>query len=71
MKKFSKRSKTLKEKLKESGKYGIGSNDHDVCFMKNKKGKWEFYYNGQIVVNEYKGIILAYYITNNTPDSSH
>lgn len=36
--------------------------------MKNKKGKWEFDYNGQIAVDDYKGIILASYITNNPID---
>ena len=36
--------------------------------MKNKKGKWEYDYNGQIAVDEHKGIILASYITNNPTD---
>lgn len=36
--------------------------------MKNKKGKWEFDYNGQIAVDDYKGIILASYITDNSTD---
>lgn len=52
----------------ESGKDIISINDSDTCFMKNKKGKWEFDYNGQIAVDDYKGIILASYITNNSTD---
>lgn len=52
----------------ESGKDVIRINDSDACFMKNKKGKWEFDYNGQIAVDDYKGIILASYITNNPTD---
>lgn len=52
----------------ESGKDIISINDSDACFMKNKKGKWEFDYNGQIAVDDYKGIILASYITNNPTD---
>ena len=52
----------------ESGKDVISINDSDACFMKNKKGKWEFDYNGQIAVDDYKGIILASYITNNPTD---
>lgn len=52
----------------ESGKDIISINDSGACFMKNKKGKWEFDYNGQIAVDDYKGIILASYITNNPTD---
>ena len=59
---------TLEEKLKESGKDVISINDPDARFMKNKKGKWEYDYNGQIAVDEHKGIILASYITNNPTD---
>ena len=36
--------------------------------MKNKKGKWEWDYNAQIIVDEYKGIILTSYITQNPTD---
>lgn len=36
--------------------------------MKNKKGKWEWDYNAQIIVDEYKGIILSSYITQNPTD---
>ena len=36
--------------------------------MKNKKGKWEWDYNAQIIVDEYKGIILSSYITQNLTD---
>lgn len=56
------------ELSEESGKDVISINDSDACFMKNKKGKWEFDYNGQIAVDDYKGIILASYITNNPTD---
>lgn len=67
-KKILKKIETLEEKLEESGKDIISINDSDACFMKNKKGKWEFDYNGQIAVDDYKGIILASYITNNPTD---
>ena len=67
-KKILKKIETLEEKLKESEKDIISINDPDACFMKNKKGKWEFDYNGQIAVDDYKGIILASYITNNPTD---
>ena len=36
--------------------------------MKNKKGKWEWDYNAQIIVDEYKGIILTSYVTQNPTD---
>ena len=36
--------------------------------MKNKKGKWEWDYNAQIIVDEYKGIILSSYVTQNPTD---
>lgn len=36
--------------------------------MVNKKGRGEFDYNGQIAVDEYKGIILASYITGHPSD---
>ena len=36
--------------------------------MMNKKGKWEWDYNAQIIVDEYKGIILSSYITQNPTD---
>lgn len=52
----------------ESGKDIISINDPDARFMKNKKWKWEFDYNGQIAVDDYKGIILASYITDNPTD---
>lgn len=67
-KKILKKIETLEEKLKESEKDIISINDSDACFMKNKKWKWEFDYNGQIAVDDYKGIILASYITNNPTD---
>ena len=36
--------------------------------MMNKKGKWEWDYYAQIIVDEYKEIILSYYITQNPTD---
>ena len=36
--------------------------------MLNKKGKWEWDYNAQIIVDEYKGIILSSYVTQNPTD---
>ncbi|WP_405306810.1 hypothetical protein [Methanobrevibacter sp.] len=59
---------TLEEKLNESEKDVISINNPNARFMKNKKGRWEFDYNGQIAVDEYKGIILASCITNNPSD---
>lgn len=67
-KKILKKIETLEEKLEESGKDIISINDPDARFMKNKKWKWEFDYNGQIAVDDYKGIILASYITDNSTD---
>ena len=46
----------------------IGINDPDARLMLNKKGKWEWDYNAQIIVDEYKGIILTSYITQNPTD---
>ena len=66
--KILKKLETLEEKLNESEKDVISINDPDARFMKNKKGRWEFDYNGQIAVDEYKGIILASYITDNPSD---
>ena len=43
----------------------ISINDPDARFMKNKKGRWEFDYNAQIAIDEYKGIIIASHVTNN------
>lgn len=34
----------------------------------NKKGKWEWDYNVQTIVDEYRGIILSSYITQNSTD---
>ena len=36
--------------------------------MKNKKGKREWDYNAQIIVDEYEGIILTSYVTQNPTD---
>lgn len=58
----------LEEKVKESPKDVISLNDSDDRLMKNKKGKWEWDYNAQIIVDEYKGIILSSYITQNPTD---
>ena len=66
--KIYKKLETLEEKLNESGKDLISINDPDSRMMINKKGKWEYDYNGQIAVDAHKGIILASYITNNPTD---
>ena len=58
----------LEEKVKKSPKDVISFNDPDARLMKNKKGKWEWDYNAQIIVDEYKGIILSSYITQNPTD---
>ena len=58
----------LEEKVKKSPKDIISINDPDARLMKNKKGKWEWDYNAQIIVDEYKGIILSSYITQNPTD---
>ena len=67
-KKIYKKLETLEEKLNKSGKDVISINDPDSRMMINKKGKWEYDYNGQIAVDSHKGIILASYITNNPTD---
>ena len=36
--------------------------------MLNKKGKYKWDYNAKIVVDEYKGIILISYLTQNLTD---
>lgn len=66
--KIMKKLETLSEKLEESKEDVISINDSDARFMKNKKGNWEYDYNGQIAVDECKGIILASYVTNNPTD---
>ena len=66
--KVLKKLNELEEKVKESPKDVISINDPDARLMKNKKGKWEWDYNAQIIVDEYKGIILTSYITQNPTD---
>ena len=66
--KVLKKLNNLEEKLKESSKDVISINDPDARLMMNKKGKWEWDYNAQIIVDEYKGIILTSYITQNPTD---
>ena len=63
-----KKLETIEEKLNESEKDVISINDPDSRLMVNKKGKWEYDYNGQIAVDSHKGIIVASYITNNPTD---
>ena len=66
--KIYKKLETIEEKLNESEKDVISINDPDSRLMVNKKGKWEYDYNGQIAVDSHKGIIVASYITNNPTD---
>lgn len=66
--KVLKKLNELEEKVKESPKDIISINDSDARLMMNKKGKWEWDYNAQIIVDEYKGIILSSYITQNPTD---
>ena len=66
--KVLKKLNELEEKVKESPKDVISINDPDARLMMNKKGKWEWDYNAQIIVDEYKGIILSSYITQNPTD---
>ena len=66
--KIYKKLETIEEKLNESEKDVISINDPDSRLMVNKKGKWEYEYNGQIAVDSHKGIIIASYITNNPTD---
>lgn len=66
--KVLKKLNELEEKVKESPKDIISINDPDARLMMNKKGKWEWDYNAQIIVDEYKGIILSSYITQNPTD---
>ena len=61
----------LEEKVKESLKDVIGINDPDAWLMLNKKGKWGWDYNAQIIVGEYKWIILTTYLTQNPTDHSN
>ena len=66
--KVLKKLNELEEKVKESPKDVIGINDPDARLILNKKGKWEWDYNAQIIVDEYKGIILSSYVTQNPTD---
>ena len=67
--KVLKKLNELEEKVKESPKDVISINDPDARLMMNKKkNKWEWDYNAQIIVDEYKGIILSSYITQNPTD---
>ena len=66
--KIYKKLETIEEKLNESEKDIISINDPDSRLMVNKKGKWEYDYNGQIAVGSHKGIIITLYITNNHTD---
>lgn len=67
-KQILKKLNMLEKKLNESSKEVISINDPDSRIMLNKKGKWEWDYNAQIIVDDYKGIILTSYITQNPTD---
>lgn len=49
----------LEQKLDESGKDIISISDSDAHLMINKKGRQEFYYNYQVAVDSYRGIIVS------------
>ena len=66
--KVLKKLNELEEKVKESLKDVIGINDPHARLMLNKKGKWGWDYNTQIIVDEYKVIIPISYLTQNSTD---
>lgn len=59
---------TLKDELKKSNQKTISINDPETRWMLNKKSQWEFDYNLQIGVDDYKGIMLSVGISNNPTD---
>lgn len=54
--------------MEKSNKETININDPETHWMLNKKNQWEFDYNLQIVVDDYKGIMLSIGISNNPTD---
>lgn len=58
----------LEEELKKTNQKTISLNDPESRWMLNKKNKWEFDYNLQIGIDDYKGIMLSIELTNNPTD---
>ncbi|WP_409200292.1 IS1182 family transposase [Methanobrevibacter sp. DSM 116169] len=58
----------LEKELEKTNQKTISLNDPESRWMLNKKNKWEFDYNLQIGVDEYKGIMLSIELTNNPTD---
>ena len=58
----------LEEEFEKSNQKTININDPETRWMLNKKNQWEFDYNLQIGVDDYKGIMLSIGISNNPTD---
>ncbi|WP_407413888.1 transposase, partial [Methanobrevibacter sp.] len=58
----------IDSELKKTTNDVISINDPESRWMLNKKSKWEFDYNLQIGVDEYKGIIVSSSLTQNPTD---
>jgi len=69
MEKIKEKVEKAKEEMEKSGKDVVGWTDPESRFMKNKKGKIEFSYNLQIVVESGAGIIVANEVTQDYNDA--
>lgn len=58
----------IEEEFKKTKQKTININDPESRWMLNKKKQWEFDYNLQIGVDDYKGIILSVGLSNNPTD---
>ena len=66
--KFLDKINRLEDELEKSNQKTININDPETRWMLNKKNLWEFDYNLQIGVDDYKGIMLSVGISNNPTD---
>ncbi|WP_288267168.1 IS1182 family transposase [uncultured Methanobrevibacter sp.] len=67
-KKVLQKVEKIDSELKKTTNDVISINDPESRWMLNKKSKWEFDYNLQIGVDEYKGIIVSSSLTQNPTD---
>ena len=67
-KKILKKVNKIDTELKKTTNDVISINDPESRWMLNKKSKWEFDYNLQIGVDDYKGIIISSSLTQNPTD---
>ena len=67
-KKILKKVEKIDTELQKTTNDVISINDPESRWMLNKKSKWEFDYNLQIGVDDYKGIIVSSSLTQNPTD---